>query len=482
MRIQFLWVLSFGLRFKRELEDKLLRKRNKSNTKGGTLMSKFRKTRMVTIFVLLLSLLIAGCSSSESGGESTERKTVKVLLSAGSVGQFNAWKARSKEFTEETGIKVEFIETPYENLLEEITADGIAMGGAYDLVAHLDTMGSSINQFLEPLDTFAERDNFNLDRWPQASVDRSTFDGKLYSLPVRAHAQMMFYRKDIFEKLGLEPPKTWEELETVSKKITDKTDLYSIAPYYGAGNNGQNLFMWTSYLWSNGGKIFDEDHKPVFNSPEGLEATQRYLDLLVTDKVAPPGSVTFGEQDSRTFFKQGKAAIWIGWWWVYSEFNDNKSSSPEVIGNVDFAPVPGWEGKEAVSNVTTFPLGMMKGSKNKEAAWEVLKWIADPETELDIVMDTLKDEAPSDQKSIVITQRENLKNEELNELTNGFYNVGADNLEVANTLPKMKEWPRVSDIISSAISKMATGEPVEPALNEAAEQVEKLLEESGYYD
>ncbi|WP_257347281.1 ABC transporter substrate-binding protein [Pseudalkalibacillus decolorationis] len=445
-------------------------------------MKKFKIVRMVAILGLMMTLLITGCSNSDAGGESTEGKTVKVLLSAGDVGQFNAWKARSKEFTERTGIKIKFIETPYENLLEEITADGIAMGGAYDLVAHLDTMGSSINQFLEPLDQYVERDNFNVDRWPEASVDRSTFDGKLYSLPVRAHAQMLFYRKDIFEQLGLEPPKTWADLEAASKKITDETDLYGIVPYYGAGHNGQNLFMWTSYLWSNGGKIFNEDLNPVFNSPKGLEATQRYIDLLVTDKVAPPGSVTFGEQDSRTYFKQGKAAMWIGWWWVYSEFNDSEASAPEVVGNVDFATVPGWEGKGSVPSITTFPLGMMKGSKNKEAAWEVLKWLSDPELELDIVMDTLKGESPSNQKSIVITQTENLRNKELNKLTDGFYNVAADNLENAKTLPKMKEWPRVSDIISSAISKIATGEPVEPTLNEAAEQVEKLLEESGYYD
>ncbi|WP_235867416.1 ABC transporter substrate-binding protein [Priestia abyssalis] len=411
-----------------------------------------------------------------------EGKTVKVLLSAGGVGQFNAWKARSEAFTKKTGIKVEFIETPYENLLEDITSDGIASGGAYDLVVHLDTMGPSITPFLEPLDEYVKRDHFNTDRWPSALLDLSTFDDKLYSLPVRGHVQMLFYRKDIFDKLGLSVPTTWEELETVSKEITNKTDLYGIVPYYGAGNNGQNLPIWASYLWSNGGDIFDDEMKPIFNSPEGIEATQRYLDFLVTDKVAPPGSVTFGEQDSRTFFKQGKAAMWLGWWWVYSEFNDKEASAEDVAGNVQFASVPGWEGKGSQANVATFPLAMMKGSKNKDAAWEVLKWIAEPEEELDIVLKTVKKESPSAEQSTVITQTENLRNEELNELTDGFYNVAADNFENAKTLPNIKEWPRIADIISGAISKMATGEPVEPALNDAAKRVEKLLDKAGYYE
>lgn len=444
--------------------------------------------RFFAVFLLMVSLVIAGCSNSnstsgenESSGDSLKGKTVKVLLSAGGVGQFNAWKERSKDFTEKTGIKVEFIETPYENLLEDITTDGIANGGAYDLVVHLDSMGSSISQFLEPLDEYVKKDNMDLGRWPDAAIDLSTFDGKLMSLPVRAHVQMLFYRKDVFEKLGIQPPKTWAELEDASKKISQSTELSGIVPYYGAGNNGQNLFMWTAYLWSNGGDIFDKDMKPTFASKEGIEATQRYINLLTKDKVAPPGSVTFGEQDSRTFFKQGKAAMWLGWWWVFSEFNSPESAAPEVAGNVGFSPVPGWEGKGSTANVSSFPLAMMKGSKNKEAAWEVLKWIAEPQEELDIVMKTLKKEVPGEIQSTVVTQTENLRNQELNQLSNNFYNVAADNFENSRALPKIKEWPQVADIISAAISKMATGEPVESNLKKAEEQVEELLDKAGYY-
>lgn len=451
-------------------------------------MLKVKKYRWITILVMVLTLFIAGCTSSDSSTESesekdNEGKTVKVLLSAGGVGQFNSWKARSKEFTEETGIKVEFIETPYENLLEDITTDGIANSGNYDLVVFLDTMQSSITPFLEPLNDYIEKDKFNTERWPQSIVDLSTVDNKLYSLPVRANVQMLFYRQDVLDQLGLSVPTTWEEFDTVNKKITEETDLSGVVPYYGAGNNGQNLFMWTSYLWSNGGDIFDKEMKPIFNSPEGMEATKRYLDLLVTDKVAPPGSVTYGEQDSRTFFKQGKAAMWLGWWWVYSEFNDPEASAEEVAGNVKFASVPSWEGKENSGqvNVSSFPLAMMKGSKNKDAAWEVLKWIAEPEEELEIVTNTLKNEIPSEQYNIVATQKETLQNAELNELTDGFYNIALDSFENSRTLPQIKEWPQIADILSKAISNMATGKDVESELNGAAKKVEQVMDEAGYY-
>lgn len=451
--------------------------------------NKFKYPKMLVLLMVSILLIIAACSDSSNSTNGKkevdvadlEGQTVKVLLSAGDVGQFNAWKARSENFTEETGINIEFIETPYENLLENITSDGIANGGAYDLVVFLDSMGSSITGFLEPLDDYMERDEISKDNWPESIVQLSTFEDKLYSLPVRAHVQMLFYREDIFKDLDLEVPTTWEEFDVAAKKITEETDLYGVVPYYGPGNNGQNLFMWTSYLWSNGGEIFDDNYKPIFNNEEGIQATQRYIDLLVEDKVAPEGSKTFGEQDSRTFFKQNKAAMWLGWWWVYEEFNDKESADEAVAGNVDYAPVPGWEGKESSSNVSTFPIAMMKGSKNKDAAWEVLKWISSPEEELEIVLDTWNEVAPSNQYSTVITHEENLKNEELNELSNNFYNVGAEGFSSAKTLPQIPEWPQVADILSSAISKMSTGEDVEKTLNEAASQIESLLDSEGYY-
>jgi len=456
----------------------------------------------IAALLLVVCLAVTGCATSaappepepeaqespsgaagESGDKPHAGATVKVLLSAGGTGQFNAWRARAPKFTEQTGINVEFIETPYENLLENITSDGLANAGTYDLVAHLDTMGSSISNFLEPLDEYAKRDNFDLSRWSPALLDLSTFDGKLQSLPVRGHVQLLFYRKDLFEKAGVDVPKTWAELEEAGKKVKEATGKEGIVTYFAPGNNGQNLYMWTAYLWSNGGDIFDENNKPVFNSPEGVAATQRYIDLLLKHRIASENTITFGEQDARTSFKNGDAAMLLVWWWAYPEFNDPELSAPEVAGNVGFATVPAWEGKpeQGTTNILTFPLGMMKGSKNKDAAWEVLKWIASPEEELAIVTATVDGTAPSNQNSTVATQQQTLANEALNAKMDGFFNIAAEGFQSARTLPKLKEWPQISDILSAAISEMATGQPVEPTLNKAAEKVEELLKAAGYY-
>ena len=435
------------------------------------------KIRYYFLTVMVVMLLLVGCSN-EDEAKSLEGEKVTVAVTEGNIGQFNAWEARSKEFTEETGIEVEFIGIPYDNLLDRITTEGISGETTFDVVTYLDGMGPSIQQFLEPLDDYAEEGFF--DRFTESTLELSTFDEQIYSLPLRANAQVMFYRKDVFENLGLEPPTTWEEMEQVGEKITSETDMSAITPYYQAGNNGQNLYMWSSYLWGNKGDIFDENMKPVFNNEEGVEATKRYIDLL-RNGLAPDGAVQFGEQDARTHFKQGRSAMWIGWWWVYSDFNAGDGVE-EVLGNVGFTNVPSWEGGEQVSAVSTFPLGMMESSQNKEAAWEFMKWLSNPEVEKNIVMDSLNEEVPPEQFSTDIVQKENLRDEELNELGDNLFNIGGDSFENAQTLPSIPEWPQISDILSTAISDMAVGSDVEETLDKAAADVENLLENEGYYD
>lgn len=107
---------------------------------------------MLLVFVVLLT----ACNNDSS--EDLEDQTVTVAVTEGNIGQFNAWEARSEQFTEETGIEVEFIGIPYDNLLDRITAEGISGDASFDLVTHLDVMGPSISQFLEPLSGYADED------------------------------------------------------------------------------------------------------------------------------------------------------------------------------------------------------------------------------------------------------------------------------------------------------------------------------------
>lgn len=409
-----------------------------------------------------------------------EGVTLRVLMTNNP--HWNAQIARAREgFTEATGINVEFENVPWGDLITTISTEGIAGAGYYDLVWFMDAWAPGLNNALQPLDEYVARDNFDLTAWPKAYVDASSYDGKLLGLPTRAHPQLFFYRRDVFEKLGIEPPKTWAEVEAAGIKIQQETDLAGLAGYYGVGNEGQNMWNWLVFLWENGSDIFDDNLRAKFNSPEGIEATQRYVDLMLKHKITAPGSAGYVEPEAINSFARGESAMWLGWWWAYASFNNSEQADPAVIGNVGFMAPPAWEGRGSASPILAVPMGMTVSSKNKDAAWEYLKWVNSQEFEMGIVMDTYKGVAAAEHQNIVITQWANLRNAELNAMSEGLHELAAASLEGAIALPKLVEWPQVVEVISIAISEVAGGAPVKATMDKAAQEVEVIMERAGYY-
>jgi multiple sugar transport system substrate-binding protein len=308
-------------------------------------------------------------------------QTITVLIT-GIVPQYQWLINKSPEFTEMTGIEVKYETVPWASLVEKITTDGVAQAGAFDLYPYMDAWGPSISRFLLPLD----------DRIKEAGIDWNDFvpahragacysDGHCYGIPLRGHPQLLFYRKDVFDQLGLKVPTTFQELEEVSKVIQDKTDLYGFSICYGAGFGNQNLMTWIPFLWGNGSDIFDENWKPIFNNDAGVEATQRHVDLLLKHHIVPPASVTWGEAAMANSVRQGESAMMISWWWLLQTFSDPKLTAEDVLGKVSFASPPGWEGKKTVPYTLSMPIGINRFSKHPDAAWEYIKMMTSAEAE-----------------------------------------------------------------------------------------------------
>ena len=410
------------------------------------------------------------------GGKPYAGTELTFLICCSDTPQFVAWKQRTKEFSELTGIEVEYAWEPWGSFKEKIATEGVVRTGEYDLVLWLDSWGPSFNYFLLPLSDRLEAEEIDLQQFPQVYVDSVTLNDEVRGLPVRGHPQMLFYRQDILERLNLEPPTTWAELETVAKTITEKTDLYGIAAYYGTQSNGQNLFVWMNYLWSNGGEIFDEDYRPIFNNSAGIEATQRYVDLL-RNKIAPPSSVTYNESEGARSLAQGESAMVITWWWRYAALTDKTQSASEVADNIGFAPPPGWSGKQTVNYALQMPVGISAYSKDPDAAWEYLKWLTHPETEREIVLD----KSSSKTSTIVAVHQDNLLDPQVNQTSNGLHETGAQVLENSRLTPLIPEWTEVSTVLEVAINNIASGRDTKATLDRAAAEIEEIMERAGYY-
>ena len=386
--------------------------------------------------------------------------------------QFKAHEAKLAEFEALTGIKVKYQYVPFGSTREKLTAELVGASAQYDVLSAMDVWGPSLYNLFEPLNGMLAEKKIDMQaRYPNAHL-RAARDGNgngknVLGFPIRGHVQLMFYRKDIFNQLGLKPPATWNDMVEAGKLIQSKTNLSGVAMYYGK-TGGQNLMIWFNYLWGMGADLLDAKGQPAFNSPAGIAATQAYMDVLITHKAAPAAAASFNETDAVNSVAQGKSAMVPVWWWRYASLVDPKTSTlkPEQVG---FAPLPSMPGKDNTTYTNTWFYGINKNSKKKAAAMEFLTWLSDPEIERSVLLDKSMNE-------VVAMQTKNLLDGDVNARYNGMHVYGAQALKGAKGTPLFAQWPQVSDVLEAAISELASGQKqVKPALDEAAAKVRRIM-------
>ncbi len=385
--------------------------------------------------------------------------------------QFSAHERKLSEFEALTGIKVKYQYVPFAATREKLTAELVAQSAQYDMLSVMDVWGPSLYNLFEPINAQIAEKKIDMSRYAGAHL-RAARDGNgngknILGMPIRGHVQLMFYRKDIFDKLNLKAPNTWDEMIEQSKIIQGKTDLSGVAMYYGK-TAGQNLMIWFNYLWGRGGDLLDAKGQPAFNSPAAIGATQDYVDLLLKHKICPPGSATFNETDAVNSVAQGKSAMVPVWWWRYAGLTDAKTSTLSA-NQVAYAPLPSFPGKESTTYTNSWFYGINKNSKKKEAAMEFLAWLGDPSVELSVLLDRSLNE-------VVAVQTANMLNQDVNVRFKAMHLFGAQALRGAKGTPLFSQWPQVSDLLEATINDVVSGRAqVKPAMDEAANRARKIL-------
>lgn len=216
----------------------------------------------------------------------------------------------------------------------------------------------------------AGQPDFNQADFVQTFLSQGQVDGKQYFLPMYGTTQVMYYRKDAFEKAGIDASqiKTWEDLAAAAKKMTvtegGKTSFYGWEPMWGSGN------MIDAVL-SKGGSILSEDGKTVtIDSPEWIETWDFFHQSIHEDKTM---RIHSGGQGWEYWYKtiddvmKGQAAGYTG------------SSGDQ--GDLDFSIVsameqPGWAGVgegKPVAQAIMAGIPAKAGDAEQQAA---MKWLA----------------------------------------------------------------------------------------------------------
>lgn len=234
---------------------------------------------------------------------------------------------------------------------------------------------------LIPIKTFVDPEVY-FSGFNSTSMDTVTVNGEVWTMPFSMSNQILFYNKDMFRAVGLDPekpPTTWDELVEYSKLLTrdldgdGKTDEWAVN--FTTRANVGSVYMFITFLWQAGGEIYNEDFtKAVFNNQAALDAVQFWTDLAHTHKVLTLSPPTEG-------FEIGRIAM------QYSSTSSIESMRNKVGFDFGIAALPG--GKNNVTGVGGSSLAIFKTTPEQQAAaWTFVDWMSSEENNLEWSMST----------------------------------------------------------------------------------------------
>lgn len=363
-------------------------------------------------------------------------------------------------------------------------ATEIQAGSGPDLI-HL--AGYSIRNFVESgylydISPFIKKEPAGfLDQWYPHLVDLLKYQDKQYGLPSDYMSMIMAYDKKLFKEVGLDPnqpPKTWDEFLTYTKKLTrdrkgsGKTDAWGFGTV-GAIDPGWEL-RFSPVLLSHGASYLTADNKcSALNSAEAKEAFKFWIGLVTDAKVVPPGVTSQGAGAVRTQFANELIAMKIGSGWtapiiptINKDFN--------IAENLGAAPMPVKAGKTVAQPTTAWYSAWMitKNTKYPEQAWTLLKWLTSKESDQRWfdgarVLSARRDVSGDAEKGIKAYQPI---------LDDKFSQVIQAELKHAQINPQLKEWPQIADTVNKEVQNAFTGsKTADAALKDAYDQINKLL-------
>lgn len=217
----------------------------------------------------------------------------------------------------------------------------------------------------------------------QSTIDAATTqDGRLVALPWYMDTGLMYYRKDLLEKYGKQPPKTWDELTETAKFIQDKERAAGSPDLWGFTWQGKSYEGLTcdAIEWiasGGGGTIIEADGKVTINNPEAAKALTRAKGWVKT--ISPEGVLGYDEETSRAVFEAGNAVFHRNWPYVWGT---SQADGSKVAGKVGMMALPvGAEGQKSSGCLGPMYLGISKYTAKPELATELLRYLVGPEVQ-----------------------------------------------------------------------------------------------------
>jgi multiple sugar transport system substrate-binding protein len=220
------------------------------------------------------------------------------------------------------------------------------------------------SNWLMPLD----ESQFPVGQMLKQAVDTARFDGKLWAIPYDTNGGLLFYRKDLLDKAGKQPPKTFDELKAdCSIAKSAGIDCYGgqFAKYEGLTVN------FAEAVQAAGGQIMTDNGTKVALGAPAVQGLTFLADGFKQGYIGKP-AITYQEEESRTAFMSGKLMFLRNWPYVYG-LASARDPANKVLGKFGVAPLPGFNGPGS-SSLGGLNLAVSAFSKNQKTAVEFMKF------------------------------------------------------------------------------------------------------------
>jgi sorbitol/mannitol transport system substrate-binding protein len=322
-------------------------------------------------------VLTSGCAGAGSFGASKNEVTIALVSNS----QMTDAQKLSTEFEKENpGTKLKFITLSENQARAKITMSAAMGGSEFDVVmiSNFEAAQWAKDGWLKNLSDFAKNTpGYDENDFISSLRDSLSYNGNMYAVPFYGESSFLMYRKDFFEKAGIQVNQdpnyqpTWQEVAQWADTIKQKNDDVAGICLRGKPGWGEVLAPLDTVINTFGGRWFDENWNAQLNSPEVKKAVNFYVDLV--KRSGELGAASTGFQECANLFGQGQTAMWYDATSAVSVLEDPKTY-PDLVGKIGYLPAPIME-KPDSGWLYTWALGIPTHAKNPDGAWKFISWM-----------------------------------------------------------------------------------------------------------
>ena len=399
-----------------------------------------------------VALLVAGCSSPESGD-------IQIVFAAGN-DPSGATEALVDEYNAaHPGVHVKFQAMP---------ANTDTQHDAY--VTYLSARESTIDLYSLDVIWTAEfaragwivalpKDYIQPGKFLGGPLESVTYEGTLYAVPWFTDAGVLYYRKDLLEEAGVPVPETWTDFRRACREIAEPRGMDGFV-WQGARYEGL-VCDFLEFLWSVGGTL---DEATVVERPKEAErGVIEALGLMISfteSGISPDGVLTYKEEDSRRLFTEGQSLFLRNWPYVWSMAEGEGS---KINGLAGIAPLPHAERQTSYSTIGGWNVALSTYSEHPDEALDFLRFITGEKS--------MKKRAI--EGGYLPTLRSTYEDADVL-AANPHFASFSEVFQNTRNRPRSPHYPRMSDIIQENVHRALTYE-IEPG-DAAANMVRELAE------